>query len=178
MELLLKWDQQLFQLINETIHNSFAFTFFSAITNVADIAVFFLTVFFVYALIFKPKAGSTKTIFNVLTPVFVVFVITVILKLIFQRPGPEAFVRPWPEFSPFPWHYAFPSGHTSRAFAFAAVLGQQLPMWRWPLLGAAALISFSRIYIGAHYPADVIAGAALGVFITLLFVRYQKRKTS
>ncbi len=174
MELLLKWDQQLFQLINETLHNSFAFTFFSAITNVADIAVFFLTVFFIYALISKTKAKTTKIIFNVLTPVFIVFVITIVLKLIFQRPGPEAFVRPWPEFSPFPWHYAFPSGHTSRAFAFAAVLGQQFPMWRWPLLSAAGLIGFSRIYIGAHYPVDVIAGALLGVLVVFLFKKLRK----
>ena len=174
MELLLKWDQQLFQLINKTLHDSFAFTFFSAITNIADIAVFFLTVFFIYMLIIKPKAGSTKTIYNILTPVFIVLVITVILKLIIQRPGPEAFVRPWPEFSPFPWHYAFPSGHTSRAFAFAVVLGQRFEKWRWHLLGAAILIGFSRIYIGAHYPADVIAGALLGIFVVFLFNKLGK----
>jgi membrane-associated phospholipid phosphatase len=58
---------------------------------------------------------------------------------------------------------SFPIGHASRAFASAALLGHRMRRWRW-LLGALATgIGFSRIYLGVHYPSDVLAGALLGL---------------
>lgn len=60
---------------------------------------------------------------------------------------------------------SFPSGHTSQAFFMAALLSQQAPGSAWviPLLYAAALlVGLTRIYVGAHYPRDVLAGAILG----------------
>ena len=66
-----------------------------------------------------------------------------------------------------PATHSFPSGHATVAFACATVLALSVPRLRWPLYGLAALIAFSRIYVGVHYPLDVLAGAALGVLIGL-----------
>lgn len=66
---------------------------------------------------------------------------------------------------------SFPSGHATVAFACATVLALAAPRLRWPLFALAALIAFSRVYVGVHYPLDVLAGAALGVLIGL-GVRY------
>lgn len=64
-----------------------------------------------------------------------------------------------------PASYSFPSGHAANAFAVATFLWLG---WRrrsahaaW-LLAYAALIAYSRIYLGVHYPGDVVAGALLG----------------
>ena len=57
------------------------------------------------------------------------------------------------------------------AFACATVLALAVPRLRWPLFALAALIAFSRVYVGVHYPLDVLAGAALGVTLGLA-VRY------
>lgn len=57
---------------------------------------------------------------------------------------------------------SFPSGHASGAFASAVTLALLVPRLRAPALALAALIAFSRVYLGVHYPSDVAAGALLG----------------
>jgi undecaprenyl-diphosphatase len=57
---------------------------------------------------------------------------------------------------------SFPSAHAANAFAMACVVA-----WRWPKLTAAALavavaVGYSRVYVGLHYPLDVIGGAVVG----------------
>jgi undecaprenyl-diphosphatase len=58
--------------------------------------------------------------------------------------------------------YSFPSGHTAAAFVVAILIGSFYGMLLFPFLVLASLIGFSRIYLGAHYPSDVLAGAVLG----------------
>ena len=60
---------------------------------------------------------------------------------------------------------SMPSGHAMNAFTGAVLLGAVVPRARWPLLGLAALIALSRVYLGVHFPSDVIAGAILGAAV-------------
>jgi len=59
--------------------------------------------------------------------------------------------------------FGFASGHTSVAFAFAAVVSWWLPRrWRPLAWTLAAAVGLARVYVGVHYPLDVLGGAALG----------------
>jgi len=66
---------------------------------------------------------------------------------------------------------SFPSGHATIGFACATVLAVAVPRLRVPLYALAALIAFSRVYVGVHYPLDVLAGAVLGVGIAIALLR-------
>lgn len=72
-------------------------------------------------------------------------------------------------------HYGFVSSHAANTFAVAAFLTGALrgkTHWvGWMLYGWAFISSYSRIYVGVHYPGDIIVGALLGVMIGLILWR-------
>ena len=70
-----------------------------------------------------------------------------------------------------PTSHSLPSGHSTTAFAAATILGAYFPRFRLPFYALAALIAWSRVVVGVHYPLDVIAGALLGVALGLLALR-------
>lgn len=94
--------------------------------------------------------------------------ITYALKVMVARPRPavEHIVAVEPA------SFAFPSGHTTLAFAVAVLLARRNPSYAFYLYGVAALVAVSRVVIGVHYPSDIIAGAVIGTGIVLLVDRY------
>ena len=67
--------------------------------------------------------------------------------------------------------YSFPSGHTAASFAVATVLLMRAPKkLSVPMFVLACLISLSRLYVGVHYPTDVLGGAVIGALCGILAV--------
>lgn len=65
-----------------------------------------------------------------------------------------------------PTDYSFPSGHTALSFAAVSGLWEsgKRKTWRIPLLVIACVVAFSRLYLYLHYPTDILAGIAVGIF--------------
>jgi undecaprenyl-diphosphatase len=78
-----------------------------------------------------------------------------------------------------PHSESFPSGHSATSFACAATLAWLTPLPKTALYLLAALIAFSRVYNGVHYPLDVIGGALLGLGVaTALRLLVEARRRS
>jgi membrane-associated phospholipid phosphatase len=89
--------------------------------------------------------------------------------LVYEEPRPLVAV---------PHSGAFPSGHASTVFACATVIAWAAPRLAAPAFVLAAGIAWSRVYVGVHWPLDVLGGAALGVLVAtalLMLARARQR---
>ena len=91
------------------------------------------------------------------------------LKPLINRPRPFEVDAAIKVIDARPGTRSFPSGHAAMAVAGAMAGSQLLPYSAWVWWPLAALIAISRIYIGVHWPTDVVAGALVGL-ATALFV--------
>lgn len=111
------------------------------------------------------KAGSMAALALICT-----FLINnIVIKNLVARP------RPWTAWEELeilidkPGGHSFPSGHTANSFAAAVMMFKTLPSYIGiPAVILAAMIGFSRLYLGVHYPTDVLVGAIVGTAIALI----------
>jgi undecaprenyl-diphosphatase len=101
------------------------------------------------------------------------------LKALFDRPRPPLrYAEPEPLVRT-PHDGSFPSGHAATSFAAATIMSFAFPRLAPFLFVLAALVAWSRVYVGVHYPLDIIGGALLGILVALavraLVVRRARR---
>jgi undecaprenyl-diphosphatase len=159
----MSWNEDLFRFINEDMANPGLDVFFSVLIILGTVYVWLVLV---PALWWKGKRNEAADLFFL---ILLVVVVTTLLKFLFASPRPED-IREVP--LPVPGYfgfdvYSFPSNHASRAFACAVFLSFRFKKWTVPLFVYAFLIGLAKIYVGAHYPGDIIAGAAIGIALGL-----------
>jgi undecaprenyl-diphosphatase len=93
--------------------------------------------------------------------------VNAVVKRVVRRSRPR--LRGLPPIGRSPVTFSFPSGHAATSFAGAIAIAELEPGLRTPLLVAAGLMTFTRPYLGVHYPCDVLAGAALGAALGRAF---------
>ena len=91
-------------------------------------------------------------------------VVNVVVKPLGSRRRPDRVAQDVPiaRHVPMPNSTSFPSGHSAAAFAFATGVGHVMPAAGLPLRAVAALVAYSRVHTGVHYPGDVVAGSLIG----------------
>ena len=170
-------DESLFRAINLAGTNAvldLLMAFFSAI------ALPYVLPFLALPLWWK---GRRELAFDLLVLLVVVIVVTEALKYAIDRPRPCDVLPGVKLLAPADCAAevdpAFPSGHASRIFAVAALLSLA---FKWSVrvgsFAVAILTGMSRIYLGVHWPSDVLGGAVLGVALALAFVGLARRLRS
>src|SRR3954471_8250087 len=91
-------------------------------------------------------------------------VVNLLLKPLGRRRRPDRAAQEVPiaRHVDMPGSSSFPSGHSAAAFAFATGVGRTMPQAAVPLRALAALVAYSRVHTGVHYPGDVTIGSLIG----------------
>lgn len=150
MDTLLRIDTALFSFINHLPYVSLAHFIAPALSGVGAAGI----IWFLLAIILFLKEEKKDHWFFMpvgLSGGASLIIVELILKPLIGRIRPDGSDG-----------FSFPSGHATIAFAMAVVLSRKEPKWKWAFYTLAVFISLSRIYLGVHYPLDVIAGGVLG----------------
>lgn len=159
---LLGLDRSLFFFINHLPHNFIFDTFFGFFTFIGYIgAVWILLGINLY---FRRKKDK-KILLPILLAGFLSTFIELVVKNYIARLRPQYTIPGTIVPYDFYKNYSFPSGHATMSFAGFYVLAKLDKKNRYLYLLLALIISFSRIYLGKHYPSDVVAGAIIGLGI-------------
>ena len=131
-------------------------------------------IFLVIIIIFLWLKGEKEPAIYLASGLVVDAILVYTLKIMIHRP------RPYEVLSIMPFEIvdnfrSLPSGHTSTAFLSAMILSKFYRKYMVAFFAIAASIGFSRVYLGVHYPLDVIVGAITGSLLGILIVELLDR---
>lgn len=163
---MVNMDGQILLFIQEYVRNTVCDVFFKGVTHLGDAGIFWILLT-VVLLCFRQtrKAG----IYSACGLIASLVVNNLILKNLVGRVRPYEMVEGLQCIVAPAIDASFPSGHTGASFASAVSMYWQLPRgFAVFLIVLASLIAFSRLYVGIHYPTDVLGGLVTGIGIGLL----------
>lgn len=159
---LQKNDIDMFYFVNKKLQNRILDVLMRYITELGSTA---FSVCMCLFLIFLRLFSSNQKLWLLMSANMILGqFITQSAKRLINRP------RPWKALGwarvvkPVSCSYSFPSGHTCSAFSIALVLSSALPSISLFLFLLAGLVGISRIYLGCHYPSDVLTGSIVSMF--------------
>ena len=161
-------DLTVFYFFNLNIHNSILDVFMPLIT-LAGTQIFWIIIC-IGLYVFGGQKGK-QTAFICIIALFIAYFASEILKFILARPRPYEVLSGARHITDVTG-YSLPSGHATAAFAAFTVIGIKYG-YLYIFLGLAVVVAISRIYMGVHYPSDVLAGALLGIFCSLIVLKYE-----
>jgi undecaprenyl-diphosphatase len=168
MDFLYSIDLALFYLFNHTISTGLLDKFFSIIT---DVTKWYIAYLILLAIAFFK--GGLRGKIAVVTLIILIIVTDQtgyrILKDIFERVRPCIALTDAITPVGCAGGFSFPSNHALNNFAAAVLLVRLYPAYKWIFWVTAALVSISRIYLGVHYPSDVLGGALIGAGFGYVF---------
>lgn len=162
MGYLLQLDGNILLYIQDYIRQDWMTPFWKFITSLGNSGWFWIAL---SLLLVIPQRTRKAGIAAVLAMAIGALITNVTLKNLVARTRPYEVIEGLRLLIEKPHDYSFPSGHTSASFAAAMVYYRMAPRkWGIPAVILASLIAFSRLYVGVHYPSDVLGGLLVGVF--------------
>lgn len=159
------FDQNLLLWIQDTLQTPVLTSFFTFLTRLGDAGMIWILM---SVCLLLSKRTRTIGIMALCSLGFTYIIDNVILKNLIGRIRPYEVIQGLQCLIERQNDFSFPSGHTGSSFAVAVVLLLKLPKkYGIPALLLAALIGFSRLYLGVHYPTDVLCGALVGTMIAV-----------
>ncbi|MEX0996117.1 MAG: phosphatase PAP2 family protein [Flavobacteriaceae bacterium] len=174
LERLKSWDAELFIYLNSFGMESWD-GFWLFVTNTATWIPLFLLMFFLIYKVYGLKKGALVLLYF-LGAVLISLALMITTKYFVARVRPSSV----PELAELiralqkPDSYSFYSGHASSSFViatFAVLAFRRAYKWVYVFLIFPLLFTVSRIFVGVHYPSDLLVGALIGTFLAYIFYK-------
>lgn len=165
------FDIPLFNLINHSFSRPLLNLSMPVISRLGGGELYFLLG--VWLLFSRKKEIKTLGIL-LIAGLTVSFYTAAVLKILIARPRPFVALSNVILLAASEKSYSFPSSHAVSAFMVASLSSSHFKKYIL-FYSLAALMAFSRVYIGVHYPSDVIGGAVIGILIGYFLVRIGKK---
>ncbi len=163
----MNFDVYFFQIIHNLANKWWLFDWFGIF--LAEYLPYFIALFVLF-LLAKEKDWRQRIYFFALAGLSVILargIITEIIRFFYYRPRPFLALQFQSLLGNFDIAGSFPSGHAAAYFALALAVfyfsAQGGKKWGWRFLIAAILIGIARIFVGVHWPSDVLIGAIIGL---------------
>ncbi len=156
-------DSSILLWIQETIRNPYLNPVFIFVTHLGDAGILWMVLTGLFLLFPRTRKMGVCCFFGLLV---MLIVNNLIIKNLVDRIRPYEVVEGLERIIKAPVDSSFPSGHTSAAVAATYIITRMVKYKRYaiPAIIMATLIALSRLYVGVHYPTDVLGGAILGLF--------------
>lgn len=164
---LIELDTQAFYFINRSLQNWF-FDFVMPVITDLNHYRFVVVLAFVLVVWMIVRGKPNVRLAAILLVVAVALsdqINSFVLKSIFERPRPCHVLPNVHLLVGCGKGFSFPSSHAVNNFAGAFILAYCIPRYRWWFWSIATIVIFSRVYVGVHYPLDVLVGALIGIVI-------------
>jgi undecaprenyl-diphosphatase len=177
VDFLYQIDLQILYFFNHTLSSPILDRFFSIVTNVNNWFIAYIILLFI-SFIKGGLKGKIAVLGVILLIIFTDQLGFKILKEFFHRARPC--VALLDILTPLGCNgtWSFPSNHALNNFAAATYYYILFPKLKWALFISAILISISRVYLGLHYPSDILGGAVIGTFAGYFFALATLKITS
>ncbi len=166
LESLLNLDISIFLFINKSLSNPIFDFLFRYMFYSAYILEFFFILVIIYFFLKKEKALALLLIFTLVVNLFVAS----ILKSDFERERPYQILEAKKLINAED-NSSFPSRHAELAFAFSTIMIFFYRRFGLLLILISAIIGIGRIYVGIHYPSDVVGGALIGILLSIFILK-------
>ncbi|MEE9362865.1 MAG: phosphatase PAP2 family protein [Cellulophaga sp.] len=175
---LIAWDRSTFVYLNSLGVEQYD-TFWITVTNIFTWIPLFI-LFFVLVFIKHPKKEAFSIALTIVALIFFILFLTDITKEFIERlrPNNEPAINGIIRILKDPSSYSFFSGHASSSFSVTTLVVlflRKKTKWVWLFYIWPLVFVTSRIYVGVHYPVDIIVGALVGTLTANLFYTMHRK---
>ena len=163
IEIFTKVDLSILLWIQDNLRSEYVTTFMYHITSMGSIL---LTLMALYFIIKGSRSEKVAGVAVLASSVLEIIIVNGVLKYLIARPRPFVTYDEVVPLANILSEHSFPSGHTALVFSMAFVIYKLFPeIYGKVAIVIACLVGLSRVYLGVHYPSDVVAGVIVGYVV-------------